>query len=417
MLRKVCLHVKHVIASIQLLKASPTLFRIILFSGETLTKFNIYYTDHREQAEYIMDNTILRNYQTNIKKLHHGKTSFAYNPDELKDILYLDLPDIIATSGTPEKPVFSIEFCGQKPVGFNIHQRFARAVASADFKIPFAYVFPERAWVVRKGSERWDYVDPRIYMAMLNAMQFHSVPILTFNWVAHEKSTNDGKILVDKNPKYRGVLPPSADDEMQSLFSFLDTVIDNFLRNRKASDLVSHPNVMKINRSMWAKFTERGGDSGPPGSCKIIPSEKLSDYIESNTGLNLSERFKHDPPPEILNTRKESFVFVTSVKKYRADPYTGFLPVLDYCYCRTGQNIRDRYRNLIFHFTQISYNDVKAQCARYHQRDCALREDYKDVDRFLSLHLREGCKFTKPKELRIYFYFADVVIFKDTVVY
>lgn len=382
-----------------------------------MTKFNVYYTDHKEQSEYIIDNTALKNHQTDIKRLLHGKTSFAYNPDELKDILYLDLPDIIVTSGTPEKPVFSVEFCGQKPVGFNIHQRFARVVASADFRIPFAYIFPERAWVVRKDSERWDYVDPRIYMAMLNAMQFHSVPLLTFNWATHENSNNDGKILIDENPKYRGVLPPSHDAEMQGMFNFLNIVIDNFLKNRKASDLINHPDIMKINRSMWAKFSERGGDTGPPGSCKIISSEELSEYIETNTGVSISERFKYDPPPEILESRKESFVFVTSVDRYRADPYTGLLPVLDYCYCRNGETIRDRYRNLIFHFTKISYDDVKAQCAKYHERDCPLREDYKNVDRFLSLHLREGCRFTKPKELRIYFYFADVVIFKDAVLY
>jgi hypothetical protein len=382
-----------------------------------LTKLNIYYTDHKEQAEYIIDNTILKDYQTTIKRLLHGKTTFAYNPDELKDILYLDLPDIIATSGTPEKPVFSVEFCGQKPVGFNIHQRFARVVACADFRIPFAYVFPQRAWVIRKGSERWDFVDPRIYLAMLNAMQFHSVPLLAFNWVTHENSTNEGKILVEKNPKYRGVLPPSDDAEMQSMFNFLNAVIDNFLRNRDVLFLINNPDTMKINRSMWAKFNERGGDSGPPGSCKTIPTEELNDFIQSSTGLDISERFKHDPPPEILNTRKESFIFTTSVDRYRADPYTGLLPVLDYCYCRNGATIRDRYRNLIFHFSEISYNDVKSQCAKYHERDCPMRKDYKDVDRFLSLHLREGCRFTKPKELRIYFYFADVVVFKDAVLY
>ena len=378
-------------------------------------EFNIYYTGDENEASYLIDNTVLKDYRTNIQRLHTGKFDFAYNPDELKDILYLDLPDVVVTCGSPERPVFSVEFCGQKPVGFNIHQRFARLIASADFGIPFAYVFPPRAWVIRADSERWDYVDPRIYLAMLNAMRFHQVPLLAFVWPADDQSNNDGKLIYETIKNYTTVLPPS--DRLGSLFSYLNLVVKNFLNNRSPQTLMNEPGIMRINQEMWSNFHSRGGDSGPPSSCRIIPTDKLDEFISEASGVNLTSRYKNDPAPKVLQTREESFIFGTNTNNYRADPYTGVLPVFDYCYCRMGTSIRERYRNLILHFPNISFSKVKAQTSKYHERDCPLRKDYAGVNRSLSLHLREGCRFTKPKELRIYFYFADMVVFKDQVLY
>jgi hypothetical protein len=60
---------------------------------------------------------------------------------------------------------------------------------------------------------------------------------------------------------------------------------------------------------------------------------------------------------------------------------------------------------------------------RYYQRHCPFQEKQAETLRkenglrYLTLHLKDGCRYTKKKELRIICSVADVVLFSDGVLF
>ena len=75
-------------------------------------------------------------------------------PDHIKQILYLDAPDLIIELNS--EPIFSIEVSTEAETGHNAFQRFARLAASVENNVPAFYIYPEAVIIKRQNSDpKW----------------------------------------------------------------------------------------------------------------------------------------------------------------------------------------------------------------------------------------------------------------------
>jgi len=117
--------------------------------------------------------------------------------------------------------------------------------------------------------------------------------------------------------------------------------------------------------------------------------------------------------PHYVTERKETIIYEPNTRQFRSDPYSGSLVGIDYLACRLGETVRHRHRNLVIRFENVKFKKMKKMFTRYYRKECPFNPRYKKTDSYLTLHLKDGCRYTKQKELRIYCYVADLLIFQD----
>lgn len=375
--------------------------------------FTVWYGESEETARFIAKHTLLRELKPSFRQMYTSGESFAENPELIKQILYLDRPDVIVTGGYPESPIVGVEVSAEAMTGHDVFQRFGRIVAAAEHGTPFAYIFPRKKWVRRAGSERWDFCNPLIFLALLRVTRFHDVPALAFDWQADEEHGNPhrGKLLCAATD---ADLPHPESIETKRMFNFIDAAIEHYLQNRPYIEMINSPLFADRERLMWQWFHERGGNTrewSPLTSCEQIPTKDLPNYIKTHSSVNNLKL-----PPHI-KARDNTLIYKSQSAQFRGDPYAGSLIALDYLGCRNGPTPQHRHTNLALHFPRLSINEVVDKAQRYHANNCALRYDQKQAsgNRYYSLHLRDGCRYTKQKEIRMFCAFADLIIFSDGV--
>lgn len=376
--------------------------------------FKVWYHDNKAFAEYLVETTKLHKHNPEIKKLSLGK-NFANNPDTIQRILYLDIPDAIVTYGFPEKPVLGIEFCAEAPSGHDIFQRVARVAASASLGTAFAFVYPEKKWVIRTNSQRWDTYNPLPMRAMMNISRFHRIPALSFFWEASQLTgnKNEGYLLTDKQCPN---MPDRTAVEMKHFSHFVNLTIDYVVQNRKFEEMMFDPFILEREAWMWDKYYQKCKpnanifEMSPLTSCRTITTQELIQLIQKVTG-------EKPNLPDYVNQRDEVVIYEPATNIFRSDPYSGCLVAIDYLVCRNGDTVRHRHRNLAMHFPNVSFKKMKKMFVRYYKEECPFNPRTGETDSYLTLHLRDGCRYTKQKELRIYCYIADVLAFKDAVLY
>src|SRR3989339_122018 len=338
------------------------------------------------QGKYFFENTDLNKLNCSIERVYSNKTdNFAKNPKKIQDMLYLDKPDVIITYQENEQsieiPVLSLEISEQTPMGQNTFQRFPRAVASAEQGVPFVIIFPEKDWVQRtkKESSGWEMASPFVFNGLKKLSEFHNIPVFSVNWACNEKKVSH-KGYKSYDTKFPN-MPDSNSEEMKKLFIFINLLIQNTLGGYQTSKLLENREIKELVEDLDAK------------------------------------RFDTSTFPDYIKARDESLIFYSETNNFRADPYTGTMLVYDYSFCRYGKEKTGRHRNLIVHFPKISFSDIECKYSSYYERRCPFKPGSKHDNQYLALHLRDGCKFTKIKEFRIYFYFADIIILKDVILF
>lgn len=374
-------------------------------------RINLWYGDDRQAARFVLLHTALADHDIRVKKIYTSAQDFVRNPDAIQRMLYLDRPDIVITTGDPEVPILALELCAEAPTGHNITQRMARVAAAAEFQIPFAYVFPERKWISRRGGERWDEYNPLPLYAMLQIARFHQCPVLAFFWQASDTSTSQGRLCCDE--AFPGVaLPDPRQDETQALFRFIDLALRYAQERRPFSEMAFDPSVMARERFMWERFSGRPGaleSMSPLSAAKEWSTRALATAL-SRKGLSISL-------PAHIRARPRTLVYSPKVTTFRSDPYAGNLVAMDYVRCRVGPTIRHRHVNLAIEFSEVPFALARDKFRSFHARKCPFRAGYGEADPYLTLHLRDGCRYTKQKELRVFCFYADLVIFKDAVLH
>lgn len=128
----------------------------------------------------------------------------------------------------------------------------------------------------------------------------------------------------------------------------------------------------------------------------------------------MREKIEREPSlPHYIIERKETIIYEPGTRQFRSDPYSGSLVGIDYLTCRHGETVRHRHRNLVIHFRNVKFEKIKEMFVRYYKDECPFNPQYEETDNYLTLHLKDGCRYTKQKELRIYCYIADLLIFRD----
>lgn len=145
----------------------------------------------------------------------------------------------------------------------------------------------------------------------------------------------------------------------------------------------------------------------PTDSMGIATGRALPRYIREHG------RVKVDLPERIREPRR-TLVYAPRVTTFRSDPYAGNLAALDYHEYRKGLTPRHRHKDLVVHLPRVPIAAAARKFEGYRERQCPFRPGgYSLADRYLTLHLRDGCRYTKQRELRVCCYLADTDIFQD----
>ncbi|MCE5240274.1 hypothetical protein LLH23_17560 [bacterium] len=376
--------------------------------------FVVFYGESETEAKYLIRHTSLPR-GTDVRPILPNDRLFPDNPAFVQQMLYLDKPDVIVAAGDPLRPVFGVEISAEAPTGHDAFQRFARIVAAAAQGTPFAYLFPQRKWVTR-GTEagRWDQFNPLILRALVQVSRFHNVPALPFLWPADRETGHpqQGYLLSESA---RSCLPPARHPEVVALRQFADLAIACYRQNRPFSELVFTEFFATREAQNWSLYHERGGHDGPWSpltSCERVPTSGLLRRIRRITDVDLESL------PDLMQSREASIIYTTDSRTFRADPYAGALVAVDYLTCRNGPTTQHRHSNLIISFPRASISQVVDKAQRYHRANCPLQMEEDEIrqgDRYYNLHLREGCRYTKQKEMRTICSFADMVVFADGI--
>lgn len=385
-------------------------------------------------ANHLIEQTSLGSFPVELRRLPKSDASdpatFHAVPQRIKDILYLDAPDVIVTIGA--EPIFSLEISEEAGTGHNAFQRFGRIAAAVENDVPALYIYPDAVIVTRDGKHGWDRLNRTILRALESVMQIHNVPALLFRYPS-DFTTHAGDAAkapnrfphkgLHKVQTKHGHVPDPASGEMRALFEVVNRCVDLTTRmgavdGRRA--LVRQPMVRQRRAWMAEQYNMLAGDS-PLTATKEVPS---------NVVLALLARFHgcaYAGSP-LIGARPTTVIYDVDAK-FRGDPYPGALAALDYMLCRDGPTFEDRAKNLVLAWGRTTIDggtmrvDGRASVSDFveaiqvSERQNLLSRNYAElrdaaIPRYY-MQVRQGSRYTKAKHIRMYAYFADAILFTD----
>ncbi len=391
-------------------------------------------------ADYIIEKTELKNKNVSKRKMYESDANNAKNfhtlPDHIKQILYLDAPDLIVEIDA--EPIFSIETSTEAGTGHNAFQRFARLAASVENNVPAFYIYPEAVIITRQGvGTGWDKINPLIFKALDDVMTIYKIPALLYYFPTDYEGQKDATtslytktkgLAYDENKKFAGC-PDSNNDEMILMFQAMNEIIDVVEKvgvKDGREKLLGKKTLSTRKTLMQQAYNSKGGSENmsPLTATVKIPTEYLLNH--------LSQYEKKDYKiGELLRSRQETIIYKVDAS-FRGDPYPGALAAIDYLLCREGKTFEERKFNLVMCWGELIINhknknfeirsdkstindfvnDVKRS-----ERKNLLTKDYKDIDsseipRYY-MQVRYGSMFSKVKHIRVFSYFSDAILFPD----
>ena len=395
-------------------------------------------------GKWLVDNTILDNDEIEYEEIVSSDAKvpkkFHKIPTHIKNILYLDCPDIIVEHNY--KPIFILEVSTGAGSGHCSFQRIPRIIASLEHNIPAFYIYPERVLVKRQKGRGWgwDRINPLIFSVLENAMRIHQIPALLFYYPSYFHTDIDELSLAQKNNK--GLIrdkkyidcPDSTNDEMKEMFKAINSILiktKNGIRktrflsakninNRKTFMIIEGYNNMQRKNKEWSPIT-------------------ATKKVETNIVLKYLKQFvkKNYDFGRILKSRENTLIYCADAKP-RTDPYTGSLAALDYLICRNGKTFEDRDLNLAMAWGDFNVKDGniklkgnksksitsftdKINDMALNKNKLLLNKKYKNlkghqIPRYF-MQMRFGSTFTKNKLIRIFSYFCDIILFHDGVLW
>lgn len=405
--------------------------------------FKVWYSTE-SFANFIINNTNLKNYKIEKNKIYesdaNNQKNFHTMPDHIKEILYLDAPDLIVEMNS--EPIFSIEVSTEAGTGHNAFQRFARIAASVEKNVPAFYIYPEAAIITRINKDtgedivRWDSINPLIFKALDEVMNIYNVPALLYYFPTDYREFQnpiDSPNILKKGLKYNKEIeyagcPDDEDENMNNMFLAINEIIRNIIDKgvvEGRNNLMSNLHIRSQRTTMQEEFYKKGGflESSPLTSTIEISTEKVLEYLKKYESVNYKIG-------NLLKSRKNTIIYMVDAK-FRGDPYPGCLAAIDYLRCREGKTFEERKNNLVMVWGKVSIvddelliksskgtsindfiNDVKICMTKN-----LLTKDYtelknEDIPRYY-MQVRHGSTYSKVKHIRVYSYFADAVIFED----
>ncbi len=361
---------------------------------------------------------------------------FHTMPDHIKQILYLDAPDIIVEYNS--EPIFSIEESKEAGTGHNAFQRFARLAASVENNVPALYLYPEAAIISRRaGTTKWDTINPLVMKGLNSVMNIYGIPALLFYYPTDYRTcpdANQSKLIGRKGIKYDADIdfmdcPDSNDEQMQKLFRVVNDIIHSVEKNgviKAREGLLGLRSIQEQRAFMEAEYVLKGGNEemSPLTATTIIPTNYLMNHLS---------QYEDDSYQigELLRSREETVLYKVNAG-FRGDPYPGALAAIDYLRCREGKTFEERKYNLVLCWGDIEVDDEN-EIINISSKKCSVNDfvadvqtccdknllvkDYDELRVFeiprYYMQVRYGSMFSKSKHIRVYSYFADAILFKD----
>ena len=403
-------------------------------------KYRIWYSTE-SFADYIIAKTGLSGKTFTKKKMYesdaNNATQFHTMPDHIKQILYLDAPDLIVELDS--EPIFSIEVSTEAGTGHNVFQRFARLAASVENNVPAFYIYPEAVIINRtKGNTtKWDSINPLVFRALDNVMSIYRIPALFYyfpsDYRSHSLATSSPNIRnkglkFDTNRNFAGS-PDSRDAEMKLMFDAINEIINVVENNgviKGREKLLGKRKIIDRKNLMQSEFAAKGGNHNMSPLTATIKVQ--TDYIINYLKTYESSSYKIG---ELLRSRKETIVYKVDAG-FRGDPYPGALAAIDYLLCREGKTFEDREYNLVMAWSDVEVNNKKktiilkgtkgkindfVSAVKSSESKNLLTRTYSqlkhsEIPRYY-MQVRYGSMFSKVKHIRVFSYFADAILFPD----
>ena len=366
----------------------------------------------------------------------NNSRNFHAMPDHIKQILYLDVPDLIVEIDS--EPIFSIEVSTEAGTGHNAFQRFARLAASVENNVPAFYIYPEAAIITRESTPpKWDKINPLIFKALEEVMNIYSIPALLYyfpsdyrtNAIAAESPNIATKGLQFEKDFAFGGCPERNFDEMQLMFTAINEIIGIFEQHGvvKGRDKLLQNLTLRQRRSyMNAEYVSKKGnlEMSPLSATIKVPTEYLLNYLTQYENGNYQIG-------ELLRSREETIIYKVNAS-FRGDPYPGALSAIDYLMCREGRSFEERKYNLIMAWGNLTVDEknknliLESEKSTIHdfvkgvkasENKNILGRNYVEIPNFeiprYYMQVRYGSTFSKVKHIRVYSYFADAILFPD----
>jgi hypothetical protein len=389
-------------------------------------------------ADYIIANTSLDTKIVEKKKMYESDANNAKNfhsmPDHIKQILYLDAPDLIVEIDS--EPIFSVEVSTEAGTGHNAFQRFARLAASVENNVPAFYIYPEAAIITRQDSApKWDKINPLVFKALDDVMSIYGIPALLYYFPSDYKTHSDAStspniirkgLKFEKNINYAGS-PDNTDAEMQQMFRAINEVISVFENSgivKGREKLLANRILLNRKSFMQQEFISKGGNlnMSPLTATEKVPTAYLLEYLSKYENHNYKIG-------ELLRSRSETIIYKVDAG-FRGDPYPGALAAIDYLLCREGKTFEERRYNLVMAWGKLTVENNTLQlqsnkstihdfinAVKASESKNLLTKNYADIPsaeipRYY-MQVRYGSAFSKVKHIRVFSYFADAILFPD----
>lgn len=338
-------------------------------------------------------------------------------PAYVSDILYLDKPDLIVSMQHDghEKPLLSIEFASCTPQYQHSLQRFSRMLASISSGCPSILVIPS---IKRENSgDRIYKRSVAIEYGAVRLMDVFKTPCFVLDW------PTDGKhfLINEKNTQYPSIDSNGIQDLKQFIFECINSREDvNYIESLSKKKLVTKlTDMLRTNaykEGVPSISNPGGGDKNSSVKLDLLNTKDLLAEISSKSPLHKALCSK---VPSFILDRKESLVFYpTRITAHAGDPYVGMIGYYDIAFSRFGKSTRERYYNVVAYAENVSITEITSVMEKFVGKTCPFNKQFEEKNaKSYNYHLRYGCKETKSKPVRIYAELADIVIFKDGVLF
>lgn len=309
-----------------------------------------------------------------------------------------------------------------------------------EYDIPSIYIYPEAVKVYRANvSERWDPLNPLIFHALKKTSSlFEQVPALFYYYPSYYRSSdtvqNNEVNQINKGLKQNDDVP-EIDSEMRAMFEAINMIIQKAIsptQTKLINERVIAARINYMEEEYMRKYDGRDIQSFSPLSATIkVPSSAVINYMRNNSG---PDGTRYDFSNTIWTEREYTILYKVNAN-FRGDPYPGALSAIDYMLCRNGKTYEDRDYNLAMVWGDCTYyednntlvinnpkseqsiNNFVEKVRSNNSNRSILHSEYRDLDfnkipRYY-MQVRFGSMFSKPKEIRVYSYFCDAILFND----
>ncbi len=345
-----------------------------------------------------------------------GTAEFMNLPEQIKQILRLDKPDLIATLEIDGKdfPVLSIEITLTTPQSQHAKQRIPRLIAAAEAGVPAIYIILER----KKSGDSIYSIGTDLFYCLDRIQQINRIPVLIYYY-----PDDSG------NPMHDPHFPNQPDLSATSIINNFKS-IKRIIKNKLAGlEVASLYNDTWISTELEKQKHVAEGIHLRISSyttLKQINTSDLESFLARNTKM-ASDRIQQTVArlPDRIRIREKTLIFRPGGRlfEHANDPYSGMLAFFDYSFCRIGRRVEDRHKNLVYMPIKEDISKIVDEFCpdgyhRYWEHKCPFsKESLPSVkDQFeISHNLQYGCVYTKIKPLRILGYFSDMIIFQDSL--